>query len=196
MSKDPAGRGDDDSRETGRVEDPDGLLELRKSNSVVARVSMFAQLEEDMKKAAKEAKATKLPKGTSNRSAARREHVSQAFTRFATQPVTVGEVQEAVRCAVSRDVSSTVTGTLSKVLVFTVAQFVDQLARSSFHIQTVPQRTESCPQLQRPNSRKKDSLVRSMMTIVFSEDKSRFEIQVLEPLVHMRGHGLQVCNAV
>jgi hypothetical protein len=70
-----------------------------------------------MKKAAKEAKATKLPKGTSNRCAARREHVSQSFTRFATQPVTVGEVQEAVRCAISRDVSTTVTGTLSKLLV-------------------------------------------------------------------------------
>jgi hypothetical protein len=119
MSKDPAGRRHEDSRETGRVEDSDGLLELRKSNSVVARVSMFAQLEEDMKKAATEAKATKLPKGTSNRSAARREHLSQSCTRFATQPVTVGEVQEAVRSAISRDVSSTVTGTsLSKVFFF------------------------------------------------------------------------------
>lgn len=118
MSKDASSRGpEEDSRETGRVEDSGGLLELRKSNSVVARVSMFAQLEEDMKKAAKEAKATKLPKGTSNRCAARREHVSQAFTRFATQPVTVGEVQEAVRSAISRDASSTVTGTLSKLLV-------------------------------------------------------------------------------
>ncbi|XP_033608263.1 uncharacterized protein LOC111866670 isoform X5 [Cryptotermes secundus] len=110
MSKEAASRrAEQDARETGRVEDSDGLLELRKSNSVVARVSMFAQLEEDMKKAAKEAKATKLPKGTSNRYAARREHVSQSFTRFATQPVTVDEVQEAVRSAISRDVSTTVT---------------------------------------------------------------------------------------
>lgn len=118
MSKEAASRrAEEDSREIGSVEDSGGLLELRKSNSVVARVSMFAQLEEDMKKAAKEAKATKLPKGTSNRYAARREHVSQSFTRFATQPVTVDEVQEAVRSAINRDVSTTVTGTLSKLLV-------------------------------------------------------------------------------
>jgi hypothetical protein len=107
-----------DSSETGRVEDPDGLLQLRKSNSVVARVSMFAQLEEDMKKASREVKAAKLPERTSHRSAARRDRGSQLLSRFATQPVTVGEVKEAVRGATS------VTGAFSKLLIIRITGFI------------------------------------------------------------------------
>jgi hypothetical protein len=71
---------------------------------------MFAQLEEDMKRAAKEANSRKFPK-RSNRSVARREDLAQSGNRFATQPVTMGEVQEAVRCTISRDTGSTLTGT-------------------------------------------------------------------------------------
>jgi uncharacterized protein YbjT (DUF2867 family) len=153
MSKDPTSRGEDVSKETGHVEDSDGLLQLRKSNSVVARVSMFAQLEEDMKKAAKEAKARALPKGTSNRRAARREDVPQSLSRFATQPVTVGEVQEAVRSTVGRDANSTVTGTLGKLLVAyeCVLQTTWRAKRSSFHIQTVSQGSASCAQILHSN---------------------------------------------
>jgi hypothetical protein len=113
-----------DSSETGRVEDPDCLLQLRKSNSVVAKVSMFAQLEEDMKKASREAKAAKLPERTSHRSAARRDRGSQPLSRFATQPVTVGEVKEAVKGATSRDVSASVTGAFSKLLVVRITGFL------------------------------------------------------------------------
>jgi len=102
MSNDAGNLGDVGSKESG-------FLQLNKSNSVVARVSMFAQLEEEMKRAAKEAK-TKLPKG-SNRSVVRREESSQSGNRFATQPVTMGEVQEAVRSATSRDADPTLTGT-------------------------------------------------------------------------------------
>lgn len=98
------------SKETACVEDSDCLLQLTKSNSVVARVSMFAQLEEDMKRAAKEANSRKFPK-RSNRSVARREDLAQSGNRFATQPVTMGEVQEAVRSTISRDTGSTLTGT-------------------------------------------------------------------------------------
>lgn len=100
---------DDGPKETGFVEDSDCLHQLSKSNSVVARVSMFAQLEEDMKRAAKEAKSKKLSK-RSNRSAARREDLPQTGNRFATQPVTMGEVQEAVRSAINRDIDSALTG--------------------------------------------------------------------------------------
>ncbi|XP_021928560.1 uncharacterized protein LOC110834074 isoform X3 [Zootermopsis nevadensis] len=104
---------DDGPKETGFVEDSDCLHQLSKSNSVVARVSMFAQLEEDMKRAAKEAKSKKLSK-RSNRSAARREDLPQTGNRFATQPVTMGEVQEAVRCAINRDIDSALTASEGK----------------------------------------------------------------------------------
>jgi hypothetical protein len=117
MNNSEAGcHGDDGPKETGCAEDPDCLHHLSKSNSVVARVSMFAQLEEDMKRAAKESKSRKLPQ-RSNRSVARREELPQSGNRFATQPVTMGEVQEAVRSAISRDTDSTLTGTSNKFIV-------------------------------------------------------------------------------
>ena len=109
MSNETGSRRDDGLHETVRAEDLDSLFKLNKSNSVVARVSMFAQLEEDMKRAAKEAKTRKFPKA-SNRSMARREDASQWGNRFATQPVTMGEVEEAVRSARSRDSDSSLAG--------------------------------------------------------------------------------------
>ena len=98
-----------------RAEDVDDLFQLNKSNSVVAKVSMFAQLEEDMKRAAKEAKTRKLP-NASKRCVARREDLSQSSNRFATQPVTMGEVEEAVRSASSRDPDSTLAGMSNKLI--------------------------------------------------------------------------------
>lgn len=115
MSNDSVSRRDDGSKEAVRAEDVDSLFQLNKSNSVVAKVSMFAQLEEDMKRAAKEAKTRKLP-SASNRCVARREDLSQSGNRFATQPVTMGEVEEAVRSASSRDLDSTLAG-MSKKLI-------------------------------------------------------------------------------
>jgi hypothetical protein len=76
---------------------------------------MFAQLEEDMKRAAKEAKTGKLP-NASTRCVARREDLSQSGNRFATQPVTMGEVEEAVRSANSRDPDSTLPGMSNKLI--------------------------------------------------------------------------------
>jgi hypothetical protein len=115
MSNDTGSRRDDGSKETVRAEDFDSLFQLNRSNSVVAKVSMFAQLEEDMKRAAKEAKTRKFPKASS-RSLARREDLSQWGNRFATQPVTMGEVEEAVRSASSRDPDSTLAGMSNKLL--------------------------------------------------------------------------------
>jgi hypothetical protein len=80
---------------------------------------MFAQLEEDMKRAAKEAKSRNLPK-RSNRSVARREELLQSGNRFATQPVTLGEVQEAVRSASNRDADATMAGTTNTLVVVVV----------------------------------------------------------------------------
>jgi len=114
MSNDSVIRRDDGSKEAVRAED-DSLFQLNKSNSVVAKVSMFAQLEEDMKRAAKEAKTRKFP-NASNRCVARREDVSQSGNRFATQPVTMGEVEEAVRSASSRDPDSTLAGMSNKLV--------------------------------------------------------------------------------
>jgi len=114
MSNDSVSRRDDRSKEAVRAED-DSLFQLNKSNSVVAKVSMFAQLEEDMKRAAKETKSRKLP-NASNRCMARREDVSQSGNRFATQPVTMGEVEEAVRSASSRDPDSTLAGMSNKLV--------------------------------------------------------------------------------
>ncbi|XP_069701361.1 uncharacterized protein [Periplaneta americana] len=102
--------GDDGSKNGD--DDPDGLLQLCKSNSVVARASMFAQLEEDMKKAAEEASSRKVPKGSRGvaRYKARRDDSSLGANRFATQPVTMGEVQEAVRTTASASDSSLAEG--------------------------------------------------------------------------------------
>ena len=115
MSNDSLSCLDDGSKEAVRAEDVDSLFQLNKSNSVVAKVSMFAQLEEDMKRAANEAKSRKFPKA-SNRSMARREELSQSGNRFATQPVTMGEVEEAVKSASSRDLDCTLAGMSNKLV--------------------------------------------------------------------------------
>nr|CAD7202310.1 unnamed protein product [Timema douglasi] len=79
----------DDSEEKGSG--------LSRSNSVVAKASLFNQLEEQMKLSAEEAKSRRLP----TRRAARYRDRKEEGNRFATQPVTSDEVQEAVRQSTS-----------------------------------------------------------------------------------------------
>nr|CAD7438072.1 unnamed protein product [Timema bartmani] len=79
----------DDSEEKGSG--------LSRSNSVVAKASLFNQLEEQMKLSAEEAKSRRLP----TRRAARFRDRKEEGNRFATQPVTSDEVQEAVRQSTS-----------------------------------------------------------------------------------------------
>ena len=95
------GHGDDGSKAPD--DEPEDVLKLCRSNSVVARASLFAQLEEDMKKAAEEANSRKIPKGSNKGIARYKARREESSSRFATQPVTLGEVQEAVRTTSSSD---------------------------------------------------------------------------------------------